>query len=861
MKKQQVKSGKRAGLVKDNGPSYKDLNAIVSLFTGGRYRETEIMARTMTASFPQHGFSWTVLGATLLKMGRFTDALAPMQKAATLSPDNHHVHNSLGMTLRIFGRLDEAASSFRSAIQIKPADAEAHNNLGIIYLDKLQLKKAESCFQYALRFKPDYTEAHNNLGLTFRGLCRFDEARASFNRALQFNPDSAEIHNNLGLIFQDMRNLVDAVTSFRRALHLKPDYAEAHNNFGITLRDQDRQIEAEACFRHALSHNPAYTEALYNLAITLGEQGRFDEAEACYREVIRIQQDFADAHNNLGTVLQNLGRSNEAQACYLQAIRLNPTYAEAHNNLGNALLSLGCLKDAEASYLCALRVKPSYAEAHYNLGIVLRELGHLAETESRFRQAIDLKPNYYEAHNNLGVVFYELGRPREAEASYRRAIEINPDYPEAHNNLGNALLHLGRLVEAEGSYRQAIQVKPDFADAYSNLGSVLMERGKIEDANTFLNMAIELFPGAARPLAIALLYTSFRQDDPRLKQLESVYANREYLPQGERIRLNFAMGKAMESIGQYDRSFSAYEEGNRLYHQGHPFDETEDNRFIDKLCSYLTADVFRESDNLGNTFPPIQNERVPIFIVGMIRSGTTLIEQTLASHADVYGAGELTTLDELAKRAKFLTSDFTNWKEALLTLRKLGQEYLEEVWKLAPEARYITDKMPGNYVHLGLIHLMFPNAKIIHALRDPMDTCFSCYAIRFTVGHEYSYDLGALGRQYLRYSKLMKHWHNVLPSGRILDVRYENNINDHEHEARRILDYLGLPWDPSCLKFHESDRAVRTASVVQVRKPIYSSSVNRWKHFDKHLGTLLEIIHPVMLNGVGNIVGCHTQDN
>jgi Tfp pilus assembly protein PilF len=544
----------------------------------------------------------------------------------------------------------------------------------------------------------------------------------------------------------------------------------------------------------------------------------------------------------LGEILQNLGRPDEARASYLQAITLNPTYAEAHNNLGNALLSLGRLDDAEASYLRALQINPNYAEAHYNLGIVLRDLGRLIETENCCRRAIEFKPNYFEAHNNLGVTLYELGRPNEAEACYRRAIEINPDYPEAHNNLGNTLLYLGRLVEAEASYRRAIEVKPEFVDAYSNLGSVLMEIGKIEEAKNLLNKAIEMAPGAARPLVTALLYISFPQDDPRLKQLEAVYAKRESLLLEERIRLDFAMGKAMENIGQYDRSFSAYEEGNRLHRQGHPFDETEDDRFIEKTCRFLTASLFKECDALENLLPPIQDERVPIFIVGMLRSGTTLIEQTLASHPAVYGAGELTTLDELAKKAKLLTFDFTDWEEALLALRKLGQEYLDQIWKHAPDARYITDKMPGNYVHLGLIHLMLPNAKIIHALRNPMDTCFSCYAIRFTLGHEYSYDLGTLGRQYLRYSKLMKHWHNVLPLGRILDVRYEDNISDHEREARRMLDYLGLPWDPSCLKFHESERPVRTASVAQVRKPIYSSSVARWKNFEKHLSPLLETI-------------------
>ena len=728
------------------------------------------------------------------------------------------------------------------AIQIKPDHAEAHNNLGITYLDLSRLEEAESCFLRALQFMPDYAEAHNNLGLTLRSLGRSDEAVASFSQALQFNPNSAEIHNNLGLTSYSKGNLVDAENSFQRAIQLKPDYAEAHNNVGIISRDQGHLSEAETFFGHALQHKPEYAEAHYNLGITLRDQGHFDKAEACYRQVIKLKPDFAFAHNNLGEILHNLGRPDEAKTCYLRAIELNPIYVDAHNNLGNALLSLGRLEDAEASYRRALQTKPYYAEAHYNLGIVLRDLGQLSEAENCCRQAIKLNPNYFEAHNNLGVTLYELDRPDEAVASYRRAIEINVGYPEAYNNLGNALLYLGRLVEAAACYRQAIETQSDFADAYSNLGSVLMELGEIEEAKYHLNKAIELTPNAARPLVTALLYISFPLDDPRLKQLETVYAQRESLPLEERVRLDFAMGKAMENIGQYDRSFNAYEEANRLHYQGHPFDEIESDLFLEKSTNFLTARLFNESDALEKTLPPIQEERVPIFIVGMLRSGTTLIEQILASHPAVYGAGELTTLEELAKKAKLLSNECHDWKEALLALRKLGQEYLDQIWKLAPDARYITDKMPGNYVHLGLIHLMLPNAKIIHALRDPIDTCFSCYAIRFTLGHEYSYDLEALARQYLRYSKLMKHWHNVLPPGRILDVHYEDNISEPERETKRMLDYLGLPWDPACLKFYDSKRAVRTASVTQVRKPLYSSSVARWKNFEKYLSPLLKII-------------------
>ncbi len=777
---------------------------MVALFTEGRYTEAAHLAQAMTMRFPLHGFSWTVLGAVLMLLGRREEALAPMQKAAALSPGNPDAHNNLGMTLRDFGRLEEAEASFLCSLQIKPDNAEVHNNLGITLLDMGRLEEAEDCFIRALQLKQDYAEAHNNLGITLRDRGRLNEAEASYRRALQIKPDNAEAYNNLGITLLDMGRLEEAEGCFIRALQLKPDYAEAHNNLGITLRDRGGIKEAEASYRHALQLKPDYMEAHYNLGITLLDQGRLEEAEVCF----------------------------------IRALQLKPNYAEAHNNLGTTLRDMGRLDEAEASYRRVLQISPGYADAHYNLGIILRDMGRLDEAEASFLYALEIKPGYAEAHNNLGVTLYELGRLGEAEASYRRAIEINPDYAEAHNNLGNTFLDLSRFDEAEASYRRAIEIKPNLSEVYSNLGSALMALGKIGEAEKFLSKAIELAPGEARPLSTALLYIPYRQDDPRFNQLEAVYARRESLPLEERIKLNFAVGKAMENIGQYDKSFSAYEEGNRLHYQGHPFDEASEERFLENTCSFFTADLFNECAALAKTLPPIQDEPVPIFIVGMLRSGSTLIEQILSSHPAIFGAGEHSTFKET-----LLLRDSIKGEDDLLTLRKLGQAYLDRVWQFAPEARYITDKLPANYCHLGLIHLMLPNAKIIHSMRDPMDTCFSCYALRFTRGHEYSYDLETLGRQYLRYKKLMQHWHNVLPPGRILDVRYEDNVADTEHEARRMLDYLGLPWDSACLKFHENSRAVHTASVTQVRKPIYSSSVARWKHFEKHLGPLLEIIH------------------
>ena len=767
---------------KKSAPAPVEINQLVALFNAGRYEELEKRTRLLIEKYPDSGFAWKALGASLLMQSK--NALFAMQKATELLPNDADVHSNLGNALRALGQLEGAMASY----------------------------------QRALGIKPDYADAHSNLGNTLRDLGQFEGAAVSYQRALEINPDFAEAHYNLGNALRDLGQLENAVACYRRALEIKPDFPEAHFNLGNALQ----------------------------------ELGQLNDAVASYHRALEIKPDYAEVHFNLGATLKDLGQLNDAVASYRRALEIKPDYAEVRNNLGVALHDLGQLKDAVASYQRALEIKPDYAEVHNNLCVALNELGQLNDAEASCRRALEIKPDYAEAHSNLGIALRDLGQLESAVASYQRALEIKPGFAEAHYNLGNVLRDLGQYESAVASYQLALRIKPDLAEAHSNLGESLMELGKTAEAEEFLNKAMELSPGKAKPLATALLYFPYQPDDPRFSQLEAVYARRGSLPLKERIKLNFAMGKAMANIGQYDRSFSAYEEGNRLHYQAHPFDEVGHELFMKESCNIFTADLFNKCAALADTLPAIQDERVPIFIVGMPRSGTTLIEQILASHPAIYGAGEINILGDVAKKINPLFLDSANGADALLALRKLGQEYLDQVWKLAPDARYITDKMPGNYFHLGLIHLMLPNAKIIHSMRDPMDTCFSCYALQFTYGHEYSYDLGTLGRQYLRYRKMMEHWHNVLPPGRIIDVSYEDNVAHPEREARRLLEYLGLPWDPVCLKFHENRRPVHTASITQVRKPIYSSSVARWKHFEKHLGPLLEIIHPAKLSGIAS---------
>ena len=673
------------------------------------------------------------------------------------------------------------------------------------------------------------------------------DALAAKSRAAQLLPLDADVHYNLGNALYAAGQVSEAEQSFRRTIQIDPKHIEACGNLGVLLSQSGRIEDAVYCYQQIVQIKPDSARAHIALGGLLSHLGRHQEALLSCQHALSLQEKSVEAMCNLGAALQGLGRHDEAEKIIRRALAIKPDYVEAHINLGNVQTDLGLLADAKVSYHQALALHPDSALAHYNLASILHGERNFAQAETAYRRALHSNPDYINAYTNLGTTLMELGRCEEALSCYIRALSYQPQSPQAICHVGSALHELGRLAESMECYLQVLTIAPDYADAHGNLGGILMQLGKLEEAETYLNRALELDPHDARILTTALIYLPFSPTSVRFAQLDNVYRQRASLPMNVRISFCIAYGKAMESAGHYDQAFEAYEEGNRLHFQDNPFDEAAEDHFMQHTQTILSKACFARFS--AAVSEPQHDRRIPIFVVGMQRSGSTLIEQILSSHPAIYGAGELMILGSLAGRADRLIQESTDAAAALAALRALGRQYLDEVWQFAPDARYIIDKMPHNFYYVGLIHLMFPEAKIIHSMRDPVDTCFSGYALRFGAANEFTYDLATLGRYYVRYQKLMQHWHSVLPEGRILDVQYEENVASPEQQARRMLAYLGLPWDPSCLKFHENKRTVRTASVTQVRRPIYATSVMRWKHFEKHLGPLIGILQPESVKG------------
>ena len=637
-------------------------------------------------------------------------------------------------------------------------------------------------------------------------------------------------------------NFDSAEKIYRQIIASQPDNAQALGMLGMLCMQRGNWEEGVDHVNASLAIDPNRPDMLNNLGYALHMLGRYEEALASYDKAIALFPGHVSAHFNRGNTLQSLERYTEAVESYEKAAYFRPNHADTWINLGNVHKKQEHYELATACYRKAVALRPNDPGIHYNLGLAAGGLKQPKEALAHFRKAIALQPDYVDAHLSLADLLEELGRHNEALQNYEKMMSLAPDRDDVLAKKGHALHQLKRYKEAEAYLVEAITRQPNNVDALNNLGVLRMELGRNTEATETFLETIRKEKGSVSAYYHLALQGYLAGDDKLFKQLQEIYAHRNTVPDEICVYLCLAMGKALEDRKRYDEAFKAYEEGNQLHYLSHPWNEAAAEMTQNEITSFFTTDVFAKCEEIATRLRLPQETRRPIFIVSMPRSGSTLIEQILSSHPLVFGAGELTLFDEITDGVQLPKQDAPGWEDACTRLRELGRRYLDEVWRLAPDAAYITDKMPATFQHLGLLKLMLPDAKIIHAMRDPRDTCWSCYTHRFTRGHNYSYDLGALGQYYMRYETQMRHWHEVLPAGSLLDVRYEDVVANPEHEVRRMLEYIGLPWDGACLKFHENKRPVNTASLNQVRQPLYSSSVARWKHFEKHLGPLLEIV-------------------
>jgi tetratricopeptide (TPR) repeat protein len=600
---------------------------------------------------------------------------------------------------------------------------------------------------------------------------------------------------------------------------------------GVSLAAQGK--DALSALQKATELLPEDSEAYNSLGNFLRGLGQYEDAVESYRRALHIKADFAAAHNNLGNALRAVGRLDDALESYRRALDIKPDFAAAHSNLGNVLQDMGQLDGAIASFRRALEINPGYAEAYHNAGSALRELGQTDEAVAVCRRALEIKPDYVEAHVSLGNALGEQDQPEGAEASFRRALEIKPDYADAHHNLAIVLRNQRRNDEAEASCRRALEINPDLTAAIALMAELHADKGQFAVAENLFRRAIAIAPEMPEAwVGIARVRKMTSGDAAWLAAAEKIAEGR--LPVRKEVYLRYSIGKYHDDVGNFAQAFLNYQRANELTKQyAAQYERQHQTRLVDLLIRLYDHNwLVQKRANLNVSARPV-------FIVGMPRSGTSLVEQILASHPAVFGAGELS----------FWKTTFATHEAFILNggmsdgmLGKLAHEYLRLLERFSTDALHVVDKMPDNFLFLGLIHAAFPNARIIHTQRNPIDTCLSIYFQHFETLHSYANDLDDIAHYYAEYLRVMDHWRLTFSPNVILHVPYEALVADQEGWSRTMLEFIGLPWNARCLNFHESVRTVSTASSWQVRQKISKSSVLRWRNYEKFIDPLQKLM-------------------
>ncbi|MEQ9490025.1 MAG: tetratricopeptide repeat protein [Alphaproteobacteria bacterium] len=718
-----------------------------------------------------------------------------------------------------------------------PADLQQMLAAAVRHQAAGQLGEAAALCKRVLGVAPKHPAALHLLGLIEHRAGRSKAGAELISKAIALNPSDVAAQNNLGLVLLHMDRVDAARRQFEKALSLNPDYAEAINNLGTVQTRQGAPDAAEASFRKALDKKPAYPEALNNLGNVLAEKGAYEDATAQYITALKLRPGYADAMANLGNALTRLGRNDEAIDSCRAALAINPKMTKALINLGNALQEKGDLEQAQESYRQASEIDGKNALAFVNLGKVAQIRERFNAAVAAFQQACDLDPKT-STLCALAQSMVGARRSPEAESLLRDALRDRPKEAELIAALGVVLVDQSRMEEGIAAYREALSIDPGLSEAHNNLGTALIESGRLDEATACFRDAVRVNPNNAsahRHLALSRKFTD-RDDD--VIAMEDAW-RRDDLTEAQQMLLGFGLGKIYDDMRRPDDAFPYFAKANAIRRKSLTYSiETEKENF-ERIAKVFDRDVLDRYRGAG------ADGTGQIFIVGMPRSGTTLVEQILSSHPQVFGAGEVLDLDETIERHFAVASD-RNFAAAYRdppreAFAAAGTDYIDAMRARAPDYDCFTNKMPANFIYLGLIALMLPGAKIVHCRRDPVDTCLSIFMRLFSTGQFFGYDQRELGRYYRLYRALMAHWSTVMPD-RIHDIVYEDLVAEPETHTRALVGHCGLTWNDACLDFHTNKRTVKTASVAQVRQPIYKDSVQAWRRYEHHLQPLLDAL-------------------
>ena len=628
----------------------------------------------------------------------------------------------------------------------------------------------------------------------------------------------------------------------RRALNAHPRDANLLCLLGATLIRQHKPKEAEHTLSRAVNLFAEFARAHEGLAEALIMQGRLNEALASLDRAEELEPGSSSVRMKRAKVLTGLGRNEEADREIETALKLTPHREDLVRGL--RLQRMGNHREAERIYREVLLRDPDNVDAMRLIAGIAMKVQQWSDAEALLERAVEIAPDFHQGWMDLGLARQEQDKMDAAADAFRRVIRLKPGRPHGYTSLGTVHAMTGRHEEALEQFAEALQRDPADFNALSGTGHVLKTIGRQREAIASYRECVRQHGDHGETWWSMANLKTFRFNDSDIEEMER-RAAREDLVEEQRANFLFALGKAYEDRGDYDMAFARYASGNANRREREKYDPVQTADLHDRFIKVFTREFVDANSGAGC------DSRAPIFIVGLPRSGSTLIEQILASHPDVEGTHELPDLGRIARAVGMGREDRLAYPDVVPhldheELRSMGEEYLARTARHRETGRpRFTDKLPNNFVHVGLVSLILPNAKIINAKRHPLDSCLGSYKQLFARGQPFTYDQFEVAEFYLEYQRLMEHWHDVLPAN-VLDVQYEQVVDDLETEVRRLLEYCELSWNDACLRFWETDRAVKTASSEQVRTPIYSGAKHRWRNYEHHLGPMIEVLEPLL---------------
>ncbi|MDD5275557.1 MAG: tetratricopeptide repeat protein [Methylovulum sp.] len=713
------------------------------------------------------------------------------------------------------------------------------------HLQHGRFSQAERLCRKRLKTTPNNHQVLHWLGAALLQQQQAAPAIEFFRRAVALAPLAAHYHSNLGEALRRTGQIDAGAISCRKALELNPDYVPARINLGCCLLQLKQPDEALATFQQALKQAPQDGRLHGLRADALRELGRLQEARDAYQQALRKNPDDAHAHTNLGPLLLALGQWHKALEHCQCAVGLTPEDGTAYMNLGRCLIAMEQLEEAMDAYATAYQHMPQSATLRGNIGKVWLETGDLAQAEAWLCQALEIEPDNIENQVTLALIWLEQKQEEKAQTALEDILERAPDHYEAHLGIAQALWENGDADGALRHYQTAAALRPEIAGIHAKMGGVLASAGKMQEAEAAQRRALVQNPSniaALNGLATSLRGKLGADDSTRMLAL----LQDPLLRDGARASLHNGLAYYYDGIKDYAAAAQHVEQGNALYwryktQRGWDYDPEDYERHITALIETYSTDFFRRTAGFGD------DSAVPVFVVGMPRSGTTLTEQILASHPHVLGVGECPFAMRGFSRLPWLMGNPESTSlDCLADLTPVAVQtsaawHLDKLAKLRlksgrTDIRRIVDKMPDNYSQLGWLTTLFPNAKLIYVRRDPRDIAVSCWMTQF--GQiQWACHQDHIATRLMQHKRIMRHWQAVLPVP-ILTVDYEQLVTDPEAQIRRLLDFIGLPWAPACLDFHRNDNLVRTASVSQVRQPLYQKSVEKWRGYNDPLTPL-----------------------